>query len=345
MNRKNLIILILFFLIMIGAGIAYRFLYTEPEPEIMDNLEVVFPGAEISALFDDGDFLWVGTADGIYLLGRDTGEIRRKLDSDIQMIYAAMIVQTNDGLIWAGHDAGLSAFDKAGTEMLRFRKPEIPGGRVNTILAADEGLWIGTQEGAAFLEKDDSGWKVSEILTQKNGLTEEVVQVIARVEEEIWFGAYLAQDKGGISIRSEGGWQYLSTEEGIPHRYINAILPLSDQKVLIGSGQLIYGGLSLAEKSGEGWKITENWNQEDGIPGMKVRCLFLDSTGRLWITTEADGILILDSPDRLDERPLKGILAKQENGLADDEVKCIVECDNCFWLGGKYGLTRFGKGE
>ncbi len=76
---------------------------------------------------------------------------------------------------------------------------------------------------------------------------------------------------------------------------------------------------------------------------MKVRYLFLDSAKRLWITTEADGLLILDDAGKLDEKPLDGFYAKQENGLADDEIKCIVECDACFWLGGKTGLTRFGK--
>ena len=106
---------------------------------------------------------------------------------------------------------------------------------------------------------------------------------------------------------------------------------------------MIYGGLSIAEKTDDSWKITGNLDQEDGIPGMKVRDLFLDSSGRLFITTEAEGIIVLDSPEELDRTPLEGLVITQENGLADDEVKCIIECDRCYYLGCKYGLTRWDK--
>ena len=343
MNRRNIAILALFFVGLIAAVMIYRGTRAEPEAEQFENLQVVMPGAEISALLDDGERLWVGTTDGIYWLDRDTGEMLKKLDAKIAMIYAAMIRKTEDGLVWAGHDAGISAFDAEGNEVRRITAPEIPGGRVNAILVTEGGLWLGTQEGAAFLAPEGGEWEVREVLTTENGLAEEVVQVIEQVGEQIWFGSYLATGQGGISIRGADGWQYLTPEDGIPHRYINAILPLSDECVLIGSGQLIYGGLSLAEKQEGSWKIMQNWNQDDGIPGMKVRYLFLDSDGRLWITTEADGLLILDSPGKLETRPLEGQITKQENGLADDEVKCIVESDTCYWLGGKYGLTRYGK--
>ncbi|MCR4743972.1 MAG: hypothetical protein K5894_01935 [Lachnospiraceae bacterium] len=70
---------------------------------------------------------------------------------------------------------------------------------------------------------------------------------------------------------------------------------------------------------------------------------FLDSEGRLWITTETDGLIILDSPEKLSERPLSGNCIRKENGLSDDEIKCIVETENCFWLGSKYGLNRYDK--
>jgi ligand-binding sensor domain-containing protein len=259
------------------------------------------------------------------------------------MIYSAMIVQTPDGTVWAGHNDGLTAFDADGSEICTFGAPEIPGGRVNALLATENGLWCGSQEGAAYLTSEKGEWTVEEILTTENGLAESVVQVITQVGDEIWFGSYLGEDRGGISIRGADGWSYLSTEDGIPHRYINAILALSEDRVLIGSGQLIQGGLSLAKRGPEGWYIAENWNQEDGIPGMKVRWLYQDSAGRLWITTEADGLLILDSPEALGARPLEGEVLTQASGLMDNEVKCLVECENCFFLGGKYGMTRFDK--
>ena len=106
---------------------------------------------------------------------------------------------------------------------------------------------------------------------------------------------------------------------------------------------MMYGGLSLAEKLDGKWRIKNNLDQNDGIPGMKIRTLFLDSAGRLFITTETDGLILLSSPDELNTTPLNGTVIKQENGLADNEIKCIIECENCYFLGGKYGLTRWDK--
>ena len=343
MNKKSILIFMTVLILLTVLGIAYRVITKEPEAEKYDHLHTLLPGMEISALFDDGENIWAGTGDGIYLLDRDTGDTVRKLDADIHMIYSAMITRSYDGLVWVGHEDGLSAFDSSFKEVMRITAPAIPEGRVNTLLAADDGLWAGSQNGAAHLCIKDDAWTVDEILTKDTGLAEDVVQVIEKVGDELWFGAYLSQDKGGISILSENGWSYLNTDDGIPHSYINAILPLSDDEVLIGSGQMMYGGLSIAGKQEGKWKISSNLDQNDGIPGMKVRTLFLDSAGRLFITTETDGLILLNSPDELNATPLNGTVIKQENGLADNEIKCIIECESCYFLGGKYGLTRWDK--
>ncbi len=343
MNRKSILILAVVFGLLTVSGIAYQIITKKSAPPRNDALTVLMPGTEISALYDDGERLWAGTGTGIFILDRDTGDITGKPDAVIHMIFSAMITRTEDGLVWAGHEDGLSAFDNEFHEVYRISYPEIPKGRVNTLLAGDDGLWAGTQNGAAHLSIKDEKWAGDEILTKESGLAEDVVQVIKRIGNELWFGSYLARDKGGISILSETGWTYLNVDDGIPHSYINAILPLSENKVLIGSGQMIYGGLSLAEKADGQWKITLNRDQNDGIPGMKVRDLFLDSSGRLFITTEAEGIIILDDPDGLYRTPLEGLVISEENGLSDNEVKCIVECDRCYFLGCKYGLTRWDK--
>ncbi|SEA79236.1 hypothetical protein SAMN05216349_12913 [Oribacterium sp. KHPX15] len=343
MNKKSILILVIIFGLLIISGIAYQILTRKPVTQKDEALTVLMAGTEISALFDDGDEVWAGTGEGVFIINRDTGETIKKLDPDIHMIFSAMITKTEDGLIWVGHEDGLSAFDMEYNEVYRFSSPEIPQGRVNTLLADEDGLWAGSQNGAAHLSLREGSWVVDEILTTESGLSEDVVQVIKKVGDELWFGSYLAREKGGISIFSDAGWTYLNVDDGIPHSYINAILPLSDTKVLIGSGQMIYGGLSIAEKTDEKWTITANLDQNDGIPGMKVRDLFMDSAGRLFITTEAEGIIILKNPEELNTTPLEGQILSQENGLSDNEVKCIIECDSCYFFGCKYGLTRWDK--
>lgn len=342
MNKRQIIALSIFFVLLCVGGVAYN-TFGQKRVEKDENIQTFMPGIEISALYDDGEYLWTGTSDGIYLLNRDSGEIEKKLDADIKMIFSAQIAKTDDGIIWLGHDAGLSAFNSAFEEVQRFEAPDIPKGRVNTIYTDGESVWAGSQEGAAHLSKVDGKWEVDEILDKKSGLMEDVVEVIEKVGDEIWFGSYLGTKGGGIAIRSEKGFDYIAIDDGLPHRYINAILPLSEEKVLIGTGQMIYGGLCIAEKKNNEWKITNTWDQKDGLAGMKVRTLFLDSSGRLWVTSETEGLIILDSPDSLNSLPLEGTILTMDKGLSDDEVKCIIENEYCYWLGTKYGLSRYAK--
>ena len=342
MNKRQIIALSIFFVLLCVGGVAYN-TFGQKRVEKDENIQTFMPGIEISALYDDGEYLWTGTSDGIYLLNRDSGEIEKKLDADIKMIFSAQIAKTDDGIIWLGHDAGLSAFNSAFEEVQRFEAPDIPKGRVNTIYTDGESVWAGSQEGAAHLSKVDGKWEVDEILDKKSGLMEDVVEVIEKVGDEIWFGSYLGTKSGGIAIRSEKGFDYITIDDGLPHRYINAILPLSEEKVLIGTGQMIYGGLCIAEKKNNEWKITNTWDQKDGLAGMKVRTLFLDSSGRLWVTSETEGLIILDSPDSLNSLSLEGTILTMDKGLSDDEVKCIIENEYCYWLGTKYGLSRYAK--
>ena len=159
--------------------------------------------------------------------------------------------------------------------------------------------------------------------------------------DALWFGSYLANQPGGISIlREENGkknWQYLTAEEGLAHPYINAILVL-EEKVLVASGQLTAGGLNVLREFPEGYAVEDTFGVEDGIPGEKVRWLYQDSEGHLWITTESDG-LILCKDDVL-EHPLKGICLTWKEGLSDNEIKKIAESEQYFFLAGRYGLVQ-----
>lgn len=76
-----------------------------------------------------------------------------------------------------------------------------------------------------------------------------------------------------------------------------------------------------------------------GFREKKVRQLFLDEDGYLWITTEYDGVLILNYAEDGLQSELQGLYLKEENGLSDNEIKCLIKVKDSYWLGGKYGLT------
>lgn len=311
----------------------------EPESAPLAGFEVFCSGEEISALLPVDDCLWVGGRDGVKRLDIRTGEVLDYMAEDLELIYAAEMIRDEDGAVWIGHNTGVTILTTDG-KRTDFKAPELTGGRVNTLLCVGEQLWVGTMEGANFLEMRDGRWEVTEKYTKENGLIANPVNVLTYREGELWFGSYLDNAPGGISIRTYDGWQYLTVEEGLAHPYINAILPL-EEKILVACGQLTAGGLNQIEAVADGFVVTDSFGIQDGIPGEKVRWLYLDSNDYLWITTESDGLLLTKESSL--EHPIEGELLTLEHGLSDNEIKSIVETENYYFLAGRYGLTRIDK--
>lgn len=112
-------------------------------------------------------------------------------------------------------------------------------------------------------------------------------------------------------------------------------------KVLAACGQLMAGGLNRIERTEEGFSVTDTYGAADSIPGAKVRWLYLDTAGYLWITTESDGLIITEGTELT--HPIDGVVLTWEQGLADNEIKSIAEMGDYYFLAGKYGLTRIEK--
>ena len=165
MDKKKIFIVVFFLAAMAAAGVGLKMYQADSEPvyEKMDYLHVLFQGEEISALYDDGQKLWVGLKGGLRTIHRETGEPLEVIDDSITLIYASEIGESFDGLIWCGHNDGVSAYTKSGEKVLTFSAPQIPEGRVNAVLPVEDGVWIGCMTGAAFLTKEGGQWQVEAV--------------------------------------------------------------------------------------------------------------------------------------------------------------------------------------
>lgn len=233
----------------------------------------------------------------------------------------------------------MRAVENGDGDRLEFSYPDIPKGRVNTVEWDGERLWVGTYHGAASLIRSPSGWKVESIYNSSNGLCSDSVNVIKSTGHSLWFASYLDHKNGGISIWDNDGTHFITVADGLPHAYVTSLQYLGDEKMLVGTGYMDDGGLALVQKINGEYKITATFFSENGVPGEKVRQLFLDEDGYLWITTEYDGVLILNYADDGLQSELQGMYLKEENGLSDNEIKCLIKVKDSYWLGGKYGLT------
>ena len=97
------------------------------------------------------------------------------------------------------------------------------------------------------------------------------------------------------------------------------------------------GGSSIAEQpiqKARGSGVWEHFTIQDGLPDMKIECLFEDSRGYLWIGTHDRGAVRFDG-DRFESFTIR-------EGLPGDSVFSILEDpDGDLWLGTDMGLTRY----
>ena len=90
----------------------------------------------------------------------------------------------------------------------------------------------------------------------------------------------------------------------------------------------------LTRRPLRGSGVWEHFTVQDGLPDMKIECLFEDSQGMLWIGTHDRGVARFDG-DRFE------VFAAQD-GLAGDNVFSILEDrEGALWFGTSGGLTRY----
>ena len=84
----------------------------------------------------------------------------------------------------------------------------------------------------------------------------------------------------------------------------------------------------------KGAGVWEHFTVRDGLPDMKIECLFEDSRGMLWISTHDRGVARFDG-DRFD-------VFTAQDGLPSDNVFSILEDrESVLWFGTAGGLTRY----
>ncbi len=201
------------------------------------------------------------------------------------------LLQTRDGYLWAGTEAGLARFDGAGFATFdRNSTPALPSGDIRCLLEDKQGaLWVGTSEGLA-------RWKngtVTEFSTQ-SGLPGKAIQSLAEdASGVLWVhtDAGLARFNGSsFSAAGEGAEE---PSASLPNSVSDPLPPSGARFALAGSS----GAHALAtnttvtiERGSRSEMRPETIRPETltvgrGLPGTRIQAIMADREGSLWIGT------------------------------------------------------------
>ncbi len=236
------------------------------------------------------------------------------------------LVQTRNGFVWLGTEAGLVRFD--GNSFAVFDKnstPALPGNDVRCLLETRDGaLWIGTSEGLA-------RWKdgVVTAFTTAQGLPANGIRTIVETRDGLlWIWTDL-----GLAKRID---ERFASEEETQRSAITAILPYGD------------GGLWVEEAQAKSVYMDGRWNliqyyaefPKDGITYLddfpKAGSLF---GSRSLIEITRDSVFVTHPTD---------VVTRLQVGVAFPGSRIQVEHvdrEGNLWIGTNGGLARWAEGK
>ena len=298
------------------------------------------PPEEVSALALQDDTLWAGGSEGIFRVDLNAQQVLEQTPEEAALKYTRALFVDAANRLWVGHDQGLSCLD--GQRWSHYTTAHgLPDNRVNALaLDLDGFLWVGTWGGAVKLDiqTPQPTPAIVETLRKSNGLLDDMVNVILCDRQDgLWFGAYNSRT-GGVSYRSgSGAWHYWTIDQGLPHNYVTAIVEDQAGDIWVGTGLLELGGLSRFTRDGPHWQLKQTLLKSQGLAGEKVRSIFQDARGVLWIGSEYDGVAL--------QKKDGWLILNQTAGLSDNEVKVMLQDrPDRIWLGTRAGISYTTSG-
>jgi ligand-binding sensor domain-containing protein/signal transduction histidine kinase len=267
------------------------------------------------------------------------------------------IVQTHDGYLWLGSQAGLIRFDGVRFETLENISRATPPNLWirSAIEDSNHALWIATADAGIFRMSGDSFTHYS----KADGLASESITCLVPAKNgDIWActDAGMARIQAGkltmfskTPVRASceasdgtlwlgGDGASLSSWDGskfVPHHLAKLpsdasirALECSDEGLWVGTTS----GLVRIGKGGE-----QLWTSKEGLADSRILCLAESREGGLWIGTR-NGYSRLRNGEIESYRP--------QEGLSQSTVYSIFEdVEGSLWVGTKNGLNQFFSGR
>ena len=224
----------------------------------------------ISAMSTDNQGKLLLTTSGNRTLRYDDGRFKTVGDTDAVPASALSLAQTADGSVWLGtRDNGLFRISSGNISKV---ETELVKTKINTMLATDRGLWIGTDNGMHLLNGSgliDPGLPASIRQLQ-------ILAIRRDRDSNLWVGT----DRGLIRITNTGEVSLAL----VSHTLGSDVTAIFEDT----EGDLWFGGPRGLERLREG--IFTSYSAAQGLPSMGNGPIYVDSAGRTWIAPATGGL-------------------------------------------------------
>lgn len=315
-------------------------------PETLRNLNGI-----ITALFNDNNWLWIGTSMGLLKFNLNTEEIfyythdpnnKNSLSSNT----ITDITVNSDGEVLVATLIGLNIYNHISNDFRRINTDSANEGTVlnnnflSSLLVDGKNLWIGTHKGGVNLLRPAQTFftNISHIENNPTSLSKNPVNAIFEdVDGDLLVGTV----EGGLNIRKKGTNVFIhsTTELGNPkslqHNSVSAICQDENKDFWIGTWG---NGLSKLKYADKYRPVYQRFNQDlkgRAISSNFVAAIQYDSLNKgIWIGTR-DGLDFFDIKTNL----FHPVLNKLSDGKSVQLVTGIfIDSDRRLWVGTGNGL-------
>ncbi|HRQ42579.1 MAG TPA: hypothetical protein PLD25_32080 [Chloroflexota bacterium] len=247
------------------GGSAYTF---NNDLELKDGWEKFrdMGGDDIAVDADGG--IWLTTGRNLYHY--DGFQIKRYQVADgLFDSYARAVAVADDGRVWVGQENGVSIWDGQKFTTLTSADNGWPEGRIQTLLPDGDVLWAGTDKGVLRIENDQAELVLYQGVV---GLPSYIIYALGKLPD----GRLAVGTAAGLAYYDHAGRSIVADPDVTAA--ITDMVVSQEGELIVTSASDSGGGLYILDD--DGWLYLTT---ADGLPTDRLRTVFVDSAGTLWI--------------------------------------------------------------
>ncbi|KAA6340074.1 Sensor histidine kinase TodS [termite gut metagenome] len=297
---------------------------------------------------DSNHNLWIGTQEGINVLNKETGKIRKGSYPGIDNNAVSCLMVTKDNTLWVGTDVGLFRYDVKADSMILYAGKETNGlmtaTPIKSLLEDSEGdIWIGTWSSGLYrYSLSENRLYAYPKMNERNS-----AHVIYEDSyKRIWIGAWASglfllknpKDLNRIS------WTHFTHQPSNSSSLLDDVVydiseDLNTHTLWVGTRS----GLSIMQQEYPGNFINYKSHKSPyRIACNEINSFCRDRLGNMWIGAVGGGVFMVDT-----HKPkfnLYRFEGKQDDIPTNAIRSLFVDSDCAVWMGiGTYGLARHDR--